>query len=120
MATKHDNLAQRTRRNLQEFRMAFTDIRFDTALNALPEKDQMRAARARFCAALAVQRIDNDGFESIAKQLAAQALSIQAGIAELDEALDDLAQAKAIINAVASTINLVGQALSLVGIRLPI
>ena len=120
MPTENEKLVQRTRRNLQEFRMAFTDIRFDTALHSLPEEDQRRAARARFGAALAIQRIDNDGFELIAGQLAAQASSIQAGIAELGEALDDLAQAKAIIDAVASAINLVGRALSLVGIPLPI
>jgi hypothetical protein len=120
MPTRNEQLAQKIRRNLHEFRMAFADIRFDTALNALPEADQIRASRARFGAALAVLRIDNDGFESIARQLAAQAPSIRAGIAELDKALDDLAQAKAIIDAVASAINLVGRALSLVGIPLPI
>jgi len=120
MPTEDEKLVQRTRRNLQEFRMAFTDIRFDTALNALPVEDQMRAARARFAAALAVLRIDNDGFESIALQLAAQAPSIQAGIDKLDEALDDLAQAKAIVDGAAAAINLIGRVISLVGIPLPI
>lgn len=120
MPTENENLAQQARRNLQRFRMAFTDIRFDTALNSLPEEDQKRAERVRVSAALAIQRIDNDGFELIAEQLAAQAPSIQAGITELDDALDDLAQAKTIIDAGASAINLVGQVLSLAGLTLPI
>ena len=120
MPVENEKLVRRVRRNLQEFRLAFTDIRFDTALSVLPEAVQKRAARARFAAALAVQRIDNDGFEAIARRLAAEAPAIQAGIARLDDALDDLARARAIIDAVASTLNLVGPALGLVGITLPV
>ncbi|MFH0793240.1 MAG: hypothetical protein V2A74_04330 [bacterium] len=120
MSSRNEKLAQRTRRNLQEFRTAFTDIRFDTALHALPKKDQERAALARFGAALAVQRIDNDGFASIAGQLAAQAPDIRAGIAELDDALDDLTQARAIVDAAGAAVSLVGQVLKLVGVKLPV
>jgi hypothetical protein len=120
MTTDTEKLAQRTRRNLQEFRMAFTDLRFDTVLSALPEEDQLRAARARHAAALAVLRIDNEGFKAIAAKLEAEESNIEEGIEKLDDALDDLAEAKMILDAATSAITLVGRALSLTGIAIPI
>jgi hypothetical protein len=120
MSKENERLAQKTRRQLQEYRMAFTDIRFDLALNALPDEDQKRAALGRLGAALTVLRIDNDGFESIAKQLESEAPKITKSVMKLDNALDDLMQAKAIIDSVATVINLVARVINIVGIELPI
>jgi hypothetical protein len=52
--------------------------------------------------------------------LEAEESNIEEGLEMLDDALDDLAEAKRILDAATSAITLVGRALSLTGIAIPI